>query len=152
MQFVFLLIKIYWCHFHCPPRSALHDLIFFVYKYYILTRASLLALAKSIYHYTRGTKSFPAYCELGLNFSSVGMSRNHFSSTLSWKIEKVITSKLRSFLVHFERFTHYIFCIFRQTLISRNYRGHWGEVQEAIFVHLLSCLAVPWRLVSPSTP
>ena len=74
------------------------------------------------------------------------MRRNHFSSTLSWRIEKVITSKLRSFLVHFESFTHHIFCIFRQTLVPRNYRGHWGEVQEAIFVHLLLCL-VPWRLI-----
>ena len=52
VQFVFLLIRsisLEDTDFHCRPRLALHDLIFF-YLHVLLTRASLLALAKSTYY------------------------------------------------------------------------------------------------------
>ena len=51
VQFVFLLIKSVDLDviFHCSPLLALHDLSFFCLQV-LLTRASLLALAKSIYY------------------------------------------------------------------------------------------------------
>ena len=52
MQFVFSLIRsidLDAIFINYPPRLALHDLIFFCLCQVLLTKASLSALAKSIY-------------------------------------------------------------------------------------------------------
>ena len=76
VQFVFLLIRSIDLDaiFHCPPCLALQDLIFFV----LLTRASLLALTKSIYYFRlhgyRNNFHFP-FCLYWLLKSSLASQR-----------------------------------------------------------------------------
>ena len=59
VQFVFLLIRS--ISFIVVPRLALHDLIFFC-LHVLLTRASLLALAKSIYYFIHATFCLLVIC------------------------------------------------------------------------------------------
>ena len=78
VQFVFLLIgssSLEVTDFHCRPRLALHDLIF-SYLHVLLTRASLLALAKSTYY---------IYCNVLYPHSTLNNSNNVLSTYLNFK-------------------------------------------------------------------